>query len=363
MKLWFNKYYIIYIIILLWIILALLNFTREYYNLIIIQKINIPIYYLILRSFVNWLAILIYIITVYYLSIKLPIYTGNYSNILLHLFVLMLGLILIPLWFMLVYYWARGDLPNPYSPDLVYGINFRYRILTIPFLHVFIVVGQWVLNLYKQNLENQVSFIRDQNRVVQSKINVLRAKINPHFLFNTLQGINSVGFLYKKTAYEMLLNLRNLFSKAYENIEIPIVKLSEEIEFNKNYLFIQKIRFHEKLTTEINIDEKCKAKLIPKFIIQPLVENAIKHVMSKTYSPLLLRIECRNSKRSLQIIVEDSGSPMSNLDRTIKELNSGKLGFGLRNISERLSIIGGGASLHFSKSDLGGLKNTVILPT
>ena len=354
-----NRYRIFFFILILWLVIASLSYFKEYYSIVIVQGIEVPKYYLVSRSFVKWLIILLYIIGVYYLNTIAPIQDQFSKNIKWHLLFFLFGMIIIPAWASFVYFWIRGNLPDPYPVYMVYGVNFRLELLVLPFLHLFIVMGHWFLNFYQNAIEDKTSFIKQKSDLIKSRLSTLRAKIDPHFLFNTLQGVSNVAYEDKKSAYEMLIALRDLYTKVEEQSNEVFVTVIDELEFIKKYLYLEKRRFKEKLIIEYNVENNCRNARIPKFIVQPLVENSIKHVASQSVNTTHIRINATMFNNSLYLSVEDSGIPNILTDDILMRLENGELGFGLGNVSRRISILGNDANLSFSKSDLGGLCSTI----
>lgn len=349
-------------VLFVWLILVGLGFLREYYSIIIYQEVEVSGWFLLVRALIYSSMEMLYILGVYQLAIHKPLHEGRWGNLVWHVPALLLALLIIPAWDSVIYFWIRGDMPNPFPLDVVYSVNFRYKILVLPFLHAFIVIGQWLLMRYREHLEGEAQALKSRSDLVRSKLNVLKARINPHFLFNTLQGISSLAYSDRDTAHRMLVSLRELFQKVDERIDRALVTLEEEITFNKHFLFLERRRFPIKLKVKVSVDKDCESVRVPKFILQPLIENSIKHVLVKSLAASTVRIECYGKSGFVYLNVEDSGLPGMDMEKVLKKLNSKDFGYGLKNIYDRLAVIGNGASLYFSLSPLGGVRSTVRLP-
>lgn len=182
----------------------------------------------------------------------------------------------------------------------------------------------------------------------EAELYALQSQINPHFLFNTLESIRMK--LHNKNdddATEMIVNLSKILRKSL-NWNGEIVLLSEEMDFVKNYLDIQKCRFKEKLSYSIEISVELTEIKIPKFIIQPIVENAIKHGLEKKRGKGRLLITASKSEENIIIMVRDDGIGIENevLEKIRNELNNGNVikkneNIGIKNVNDRISLLYG----------------------
>lgn len=177
----------------------------------------------------------------------------------------------------------------------------------------------------------------------ESELRALRAQINPHFLFNAL---TTIGFLIQtapEKAFETLMKLTQLLRRVLKTGG-EFSTLGEEIELVKSYLEIEKARFEERLEIEIAVADDLKMSRVPSFILQPLVENAVKHGISKTKSGGKIKISAQilveKEKTFLEFVVFDSGAG----DGGGEILRGGMTGVGLNNIEQRLKNYYGAAA-------------------
>ena len=191
----------------------------------------------------------------------------------------------------------------------------------------------------------------------------LRAQLQPHFLFNTL---NSIAVLLRdqpERARTMVLRLSELLrTVVYANSD-QFVPLSREIAFIRQYLDIQQIRFGPRLDVEWLVDADAERELVPQFLIQPLVENAVQHGISTTESGGTVSIRAQRSNGELHIAVTDN--PASAVERLTNGAGAGAEpgGVGLTNTRERLAkLYGGAAGLRMETTERGGMRVDVRIP-
>ena len=200
-----------------------------------------------------------------------------------------------------------------------------------------------------------------QLQIKESEFKFLQSQINPHFLYNCFANISSLCQIGdSEKAYKLTKHLSKYFYYITESS--PLVPLNDEYSNMIHFLEIQKIRFGERVSYDIEeIKEDYKDIIVPKLILQPIVENSFKYVFSKIGKGGLLKIRYYKEVNYIKIIVEDNGKELSEED--IAKLNerianASLVGqHGLTNIYRRIEYFSGEkSSLHLSKSDLGGIK-------
>ncbi|MFV0550859.1 MAG: sensor histidine kinase [Anaerorhabdus sp.] len=189
-----------------------------------------------------------------------------------------------------------------------------------------------------KNLMNQVKNIEQQKR--QAELRALQSQINPHFLYNTLDTIQWKALKHNATdVADMIQLLSGLFRISLSSGK-EMIPLEYEIQHVDNYLQIQQIRYNDKISYHMKIDNLAKKCYIPKIIIQPLVENSIYHGLKPKRHQGDIYIECMICNDDLQIIVEDNGIGIeeSRLDLLIFNLKNRVESnhYGLYNVNERL---------------------------
>lgn len=212
------------------------------------------------------------------------------------------------------------------------SLNFRMLFNTI------IIAGLRVfynfINYRLQGIVNQkdVELAKMKELKNQAELNALHSRINPHFLYNSLNSIAVLAHINPEKTENMAIGLSELFRYSINKENKTFVTVDEELEMVKKYLEIEENRFEDKLIYQIVVDEKTKETLIPKFLIQPLAENAIKHGLSKIKEIGKITIEVKQLEKELIITIFDNGpdfpeEPVS--------------GYGLQNLNDKLQIIYG----------------------
>ena len=199
---------------------------------------------------------------------------------------------------------------------------------------------------------------RLQAQLSEARLQALRMQINPHFLFNTLHAVSSLVERDPHGVRRMLARLSELLRYTLEDGSEAEVPLRQELAFLDKYLEIQRIRFQGRLEVEQHVSEDVMDALIPNLILQPIIENAVKHGASHADGAGQIWIDADRAGSMLVIGVADNGP---GLERD--ELPSEERGFGLRNTRERLEELYGQAfTLTFRNRDEGGLRAELTLP-
>jgi len=218
-------------------------------------------------------------------------------------------------------------------------------------LYMIYLVFFYAVNYYfsfKEKVRNEGKLIA---LVKEAELHALKSQINPHFLFNSLNSISSLTMTDPARAQEMVINLSQLMRYSLKHDQHEKVLLKQELENNKLYLAIEKVRFGSKLNPAFDIDEKCLQTNIPNMILQPLYENAIKYGVYEATEPVEVKTVCRCNEDFLQVTIKNS------YDKNV--LSKRGEGIGLRNIRDRLQILYGNP--HLLKLEDNGKEFTVTL--
>lgn len=176
--------------------------------------------------------------------------------------------------------------------------------------------------------EQEISKLRELK--TRAELNALQSKINPHFLYNALNSIAGLAHENANKVEQMALALSKLFRYSINKEDSDFATVQNEVEMVSIYLDIEKVRFDDKFRYVLNIPKEIETELIPKFILQPLVENAIKHGISQITGEGMLTLEISKSDHNLKIVVSDNGPDFP------EDLMTG---YGLQNIYEKLDIL------------------------
>ena len=176
----------------------------------------------------------------------------------------------------------------------------------------------------------------------ESELKLLQSQINPHFLYNTLESINwmAKGGRTKEISV-MVQALSKLFRSTVNNKEF-VITVREELELLNNYITIQQIRFEERLEVYIDVDGEFTEYKIPKFILQPLVENSIKYALERYSTTCVIKIYAKKTENGMKLYIEDNGPGIEEAQleriRNNKPVES-KSGIALKNIRRRMEIM------------------------
>ena len=230
-----------------------------------------------------------------------------------------------------------AQLPRPSVIPLVYTL----------FQITLFVLAKTLILQRERHLATQIN-------LRQAQLNLLRSQSNPHFLFNTLNLLASEIKRNPATAQDIVYDLADLLRESMRAAEREFIRLDEELRLASLYLEIQQKRFPERLDFNLDIEERCRRLIVPSLLLQPVIENVIKHVVSRSSSTTSLHLEAREEEDSLVIRVQDNGQRI--------DTDSLKPGEGLRILHETLA-------LHYRKranvafeSTADGFQVTITLP-
>jgi sensor histidine kinase YesM len=200
---------------------------------------------------------------------------------------------------------------------------------------------------------------RLEAQLAEARLSALNAQLNPHFLFNTLHAISSLVEHDPRGVRRMIARLSELLRYTLNGGNDNEVVLAQEIAFLERYLEIMQIRFQGQLEIEVQLGDDARDALVPNLILQPLVENAVKHGVDKVSDRGKIRIQARREVDRLVLTVADNGPGPSNVQKS----EEGESGVGLDNIRQRLEQLYGSAqSLSLTKSPEGGTVAQITMP-
>jgi len=209
---------------------------------------------------------------------------------------------------------------------------------------------------YRRYREREQQAALLESRLNQARLRALQTQLQPHFLFNTLNGIATLLRRDPAKAEEMLLSLSDLLRISLSSSDRQEIPLREEMDFLGRYLAIQRMRFGDRLRVTEAIEPSALDCLVPALLLQPLVENAIRHGLEPAGKPGELRIAGARDGEWLRLTVEDDGVGLQPGD-------SGRAGVGLANVRERLAALHGAAhEFSIAERPGGGVVVTIKLP-
>ena len=218
-------------------------------------------------------------------------------------------------------------------------------------------INSFIENIYKEQEEKRKAELKS----LQYELDYLQAQINPHFIHNTL---NAIGYQAEKAGNKVIydsLKSFNLLLRAAISGTDAMVSIKEEIELVKNFIRIQRLRYGNKFTIDYTIDPELLSEMIPKLILQPLVENAIYHGIKEKRGKGNISIQCKEESGFMLLTVEDTGQGIDS--RTLKNIYDTFNGvnieeydsYGLKNINDRIKLFAGESfGLRFENKSSGG---------
>jgi two-component system, LytTR family, sensor kinase len=239
---------------------------------------------------------------------------------------------------------------------------YKYFIFSNIYLEISIywtVLGlQQGIKYYRKNRERELRTSQLEARLALSRLQVLKMQLHPHFLFNTLNAISELMYKNPDAAERMISHLSDLLRLSFENLEVQEISLKQELEFLRKYLEIEQMRFEDRLKVEMNISPDTLDAGVPNMILQPLVENAIKHGLAPRAEGGTIEIGAVRNNGHLDLTVSDNGigvpfGDLENLDE----------GVGLSNTRRRLRHLYGDTHT-FTLTNIanGGLDVNLTIP-
>ena len=168
-------------------------------------------------------------------------------------------------------------------------------------------------------------------RLLESQLQMLQHQLQPHFLFNTLHAISTLMHRDVQAADRMLARLSDLLRMTLDSVSRPEIRLTEELEFLDKYLHIEQVRLGDRLSLEFDVDPDVLDATVPALILQPLVENAIKHGIAPYTTPGRVKVSARRQGEMLLLTIDDTGPGPS--ERAMAALSTG---IGVANTRARL---------------------------
>ena len=221
-----------------------------------------------------------------------------------------------------------------------------------------IVVAHDGWHYYRRSRERELQATALATELVRTRLEVLRMQLNPHFLFNTLHTISALIQENPEGADRIVARLSELLRVSLDQSDTQEVPLRQELCFLDRYLEIERVRFQDRLSVERRVEPGLDDLLVPSLILQPLVENAIRHGIEPREDPGCVGIAARRLDGMLELTVSDNGPGLADDDLTPR-----REGVGLSNTRSRLAHLYG-ARQHFELTPAagGGLEARLLIP-
>jgi sensor histidine kinase YesM len=232
--------------------------------------------------------------------------------------------------------WAHNE---QLTTDQLIDLCYREIIWMLPwsiFIYSGIVAVYYALDYYRQYNERELRASRLESELTRAQLETLHTQLQPHFLFNTL---NSISVLMRKgeidTAQRMLNRLSELLRHVLAKGGTQVIRLETELEIVRGYLEIEQVRFGERLQVEMSIDDTSLKAQVPSFVLQTLVENAVRHGLAQKAGIGHIRVSSQLANDLLTLKVEDDGVGLAAPSQSRGE------GVGLRSTRTRLAALYG----------------------
>jgi two-component system, LytTR family, sensor kinase len=247
---------------------------------------------------------------------------------------------------MLDRYPAQGNLPRDFLSWVLTSIPWSV------FMYFTVLGCVYAVSYFVEAREREAQASRLAAQLAEARLGALRMQLNPHFLFNSL---NALSVLVREqntgAASRMLELLGDVLRQVLRADQPHLVPLADELGFLEQYLAIEQVRFSDRLRVRWSIDERARAALVPGFVLQPLVENAIRHGVARRAAAGLVEVSARVAGDRLVLAVRDDGVGMD---------AAGAEGVGLSNTRERLRTLYGDAATVEMRSPPGGGTEVVL---
>jgi len=240
--------------------------------------------------------------------------------------------------------------------DIFYSYLLNMSHLTL--IYILTVVVTYTYYYIRLDNENKLQQSQLETMVLQARMKMLRSQLHPHFLFNTLNSVNSLMDIDVKKAQSMVVDLSDLLRKVLAWKDTQTVPLREELALLKRYVNIEKIRFSEDLSVNWDVDNELDEVKVPGLLLQPLVENAIHHGFSSKHLHLEINIQVLKKENKLVLRVSDNGQGFAKGT----SLSAFKQGTGLQNTRERLQTLYGVDFKFIVKNAKEGVISEITLP-
>jgi signal transduction histidine kinase len=235
-----------------------------------------------------------------------------------------------------------------------YFLNFDWEMMTYWALVAFV----HALDYHRESQERELAAAQLQTQLAEAQLEALQRQLHPHFLFNTLNTISALMHRDANAADEMLVQLADLLRLTLDRVGTQQVPLKDEIDFLRKYLEIEQTRFGDRLQVNIDVDHEVLDALVPNLVLQPLVENALRHGIGPRVGAGRVDVKARQSADILTLTVRDNGVGLSP-----DKLNALHAGVGLSNTRSRLeNLYGDRHRFEFQTPPGGGLLVTIVIP-
>ena len=239
--------------------------------------------------------------------------------------------------------WYRNKNGEWIHEDKTDLLGIYYNLLLIAIWMLIYIVYHYV----EKNRNDQLDRLRLESTVKELELKTIKSHINPHFIFNSLNSIRALVDENPKRARRAITELSNILRSSMQAEKSETVTLESELDIVKDYLALEQMRFEERLKIEMDIDKDSLGQPVPPMMLQTLVENAIKHGISKLVNGGVVRIIARFKDNDLELLVQNTGQLNGYINgeasqpalRTTSGGGTDGEGFGIKSTQDRLNLM------------------------
>ena len=252
--------------------------------------------------------------------------------------------------------WGHAPPPGPFMD--AWRASLLYQVLTYLFVYVLILAITYVVDSRESAAHQRTETARLNQELSSAQLAALRRQMEPHFMFNTLNSIAGLVRDHRNdSAVSMIVGLSEFLRRSSEDSHRSQVTLVEEVEYLQRYLDLQKVRFGDRLQVSVDIPAELLQAQVPNLLLQPLVENAIKHGIAKRVAGGAIRVAGARRNGNLCLSVHNDGPSLP------ADWQATHIGIGISNLRTRLQILHGSEfELQLRDADTGGVEVLVTLP-
>lgn len=234
----------------------------------------------------------------------------------------------------LIWLFAAYSLLIMIYPESDYRIflsnSLKYRVIIGIFLFSIVVILHQLIHYYRNFQQKELKASRLERDLQRSKVDTMQMQMQPHFLFNALNSISALTFEDAERTRLMLIKLSAFLRYTTKYSEKQLVQLSDELSHIDQYLAIEHLRFGERLIYKRNVTKEATTRYLPCLVLQPVVENAVKHGVNQSLQPVTINLDAFIEEDKLVLRIANSKDGESQKKGT---------GTGLKNLSNRLKIL------------------------
>ena len=233
-------------------------------------------------------------------------------------------------------------------------VSIPWRVALGAFLYFLIVLNYYLFVYNEEFRARKVNEAELKRTLKEAELSMLKSQLNPHFIFNSLNSINSLTMTNPEKAQEMVIALSEFLRYAVKPGQEEMITIKKELDAIEQFVLIEKVRFGERLQLKMECEEDCLTYKLPPLIIQPLIENAVKYGVHESTEVGDIKIKCTCNGANLEVLVANTYDPEST--------HALKTGVGLKNVKNRLKLLFDREDLLHINDDSGRFTVRLLIP-